>query len=101
MKNYRELEQKILDYADDNDLLSRDNLLGQTNKILRDTEALHLASRMNSQGRKEFITTGNKIVKVEDEVKSNFGKLLFNLIILAELQGVSLEEELEIAYKNK
>lgn len=101
MKKVVILQEKILDYADDNDLLSKDNLLGQANKVIRDAEALHLSSRMNSQGRKEFITNGSKIVKVDEEVRRNCGKLLFNLIILAELQGVSLEDELELAYKNK
>ena len=100
MDKYKDLEPKVLDWAEERDLLE-DNLLGQANRVLRDTEALHLACRMKSQGRKEFISGASKIVKTEDEVKSTLGKLMFDLIILAEINGVSLEDCLNETYKNK
>ncbi len=101
MKKYKELESLVLDFAEENDMLNENNLLSAGNRIVRDTEALHLAVRMKSQGRKEFIAGNTKIVKTEEEVLNSLGKLMMNLIILAELNGVSLEDVLENTYKNR
>lgn len=98
---YKDLEQQILNDAEEKDLLDLKNLLMNSNKIRRDVEDLHSAVIAKSKNFKEYITQGNKIAKVDDDIKKFLGKSLFDLIILAETLEVSLEIELEETYKNR
>lgn len=98
---YRELEEKILDRADGIDLLSKENLYTQSNRVLVEVNNLHTAILAKSKGFKEFIINDNKIAKTQEEINKNLGKVLYELIILAEINGISLEETLEEVYKNK
>lgn len=98
---YRELEEKILDRADDIDLLSKENLYTQSNRVLVEVTNLHTAVIAKSKGFKEFIINDNKIAKTQEEIRKNLGKVLYELIILAEVNSISLEETLEEVYKNK
>lgn len=98
---YKELEEKILDRADDRDLLSEENLIAQSNKVKVEAADLHAAVLAKSKGFKEFIINDNKIVKVEEEISRNLGRIFYDLIIFAEINGVSLENCLEETYKNK
>lgn len=98
---YKELEEKILDRADGLDLLTEANLLAQSNKIKVEVDKLHTATLAKSRGFKEFIINGNKIAKTEQEIKKRLGIALYELVILAEVNRVSLEDCLEEVYKNK
>lgn len=95
----RHLIDDILDNAYENDKLDKSNLLSQANKIARDAEDLTLACRFKAQGKKEFIKVGSTILKTDEEVKKAFGKLLYELVILAEITEIDLETELRETYK--
>ena len=101
MKKYKELEESVLDRADGLDLLSESNLLAQSNRVRGEVENLHAASLVKSKGFKEFIIYDNKVGKTEEEIKKRLGRVFYELIILAEINAVSLEDCLEEAYKSK
>jgi hypothetical protein len=98
---YKELEEKILDRADGLDLLVESNLLAQSNRVKVEVDNLHAATLAKSRGFKEFIINDNKIAKTEEEIKKRLGKVLYELVILSEVNRVSLEDCLEEVYKNK
>lgn len=97
---YKELEEKILNRADDKDLLVEGNLLLQSSEISIKAYNLHNAVFAKSKGFKEFIIEGNKIRKTSEEIKKNLGEIFYDLIIIAEINEVSLEDCLEEIYKN-
>lgn len=101
MDKYKDLEPKVLDWAEEKDLLTQDNLLIQSNRVRRDVENLHDAVIAKSKGFKEYINSRNNIANTQDMIEHSLGKMLLNLIILAEVNNISLEEALTEAYKNK
>lgn len=102
MKKFGELEGLILDDADDKGLLEAGNLVGQYNRLRNSVESLQKATITKSNGFKEYIDSFNKKVgKVEEDIPSNLGKILYELIILAEVNNVSLETCLENHYTNE
>lgn len=101
MKKYQELEFSVLNYADENDLLKPSHLLQQSNKLRRDIEDLHEAVIAKSKGMKEYFKHGIQINSVEDSIGNSLGKILFDLILMAEINNVSLENKLEEYFKSK
>ena len=101
MKRYRELESEVFDFADNGDLLEPNNLLSQSNRLNRSIENLHTAVVAKNNGFKEYIDKSNTISLVDDDIRKNLGKALFELIILSEINGVSLENMLEDYLKTK
>lgn len=102
MKKYGELESLILDNAEDNGLLEVGNLVGQYNRLRNSVERLQKATITKSNGFKEYIDSfNNKVSKVEESIPSSLGKILYELIVLAEINGVSLEDCLTETFKNK
>jgi NTP pyrophosphatase (non-canonical NTP hydrolase) len=101
MKKYKELEQLVLDHADETDMLKKENLLAQFYRINISVDALSNAVDAKHKGKKEYIIGTNKIAKTDEEIKRFIGRVFYDLLILAEINDVSLEEELETAFKNK
>lgn len=102
MKKYGELESLIFDDAEDKGLLETTNLVGQYNRLRNSVERLQKATITKSNGFKEYIDSFNKKVsKVEESIPSSLGEILYELIILAEVNNVSLETCLENHYTNE
>lgn len=99
---YKELEEKILDDADDKGLLEPVNLVAQFDRLKNSVQDLQKVIITKSNGFKEYIDSSNKkIGKVEEDIPSCIGKILYELIILTEINGLSLEDCLTEVYKNK
>lgn len=99
---YKELEEKILDDADDKGLLEPSNLLTQFNRLKNNVDFLHKVVITKGNGFKEYIDSSNKkIGKVEEDIPDGLGKVLYELIVLAEINGLSLENCLTEVLKNK
>lgn len=99
---YRDLEEKVLNYADDNNFLSKENLVPQYNRLKNSVDNLQKPTVTKSLGFKEYIdSVNNKISKVEDTIPHNLGKIFYDLVILAEINAVSLEDCLTEYIKNK
>lgn len=98
---YKDLEEKIFEWADDKQLLEPENLENQ-NEALRETFLnLREGIKYKVKGFKEFVDTSQKIRKTEDVIESSLGEVLLELIILAEINGISLENSLTTAFNNK
>lgn len=97
-KKYKELEELVLNWADDKGILEKATPLAQAKKTLEEVEELLEATTAQSKGFKEFINIKNKICKTEEEIKDALGDIFVTIIIGAELQGISLEDCLESAY---
>ncbi len=98
MAKYRDLEVKVLDWADDKGILEKATPLAQANKTLEEVNELLEAVTAQSKGFKEFVNSKNKICKTDEEIKDALGDILVTIIIGAELQGLNLEDCLESAY---
>jgi NTP pyrophosphatase (non-canonical NTP hydrolase) len=98
-KRYKELEELVLNWADDKGILNKATPLAQANKTLEEVNELLEAATAQSKGFKEFVNSKNKICKTDEELKDALGDILVTIIIGAELQGLSLEDCLEAAYK--
>lgn len=98
---YQELESRVFEYADNNDLLESNNLLSQSYRLKRSMDDLHTAAVAKNNGFKEYIDNTNTIGLVDENIQKGLGKILFELIILSEINGVSLENMLEDYLKNK
>lgn len=95
------LIEDILDFAYEQDMLDKNNILQQSNKIRVDVDRMHTAIISKSKGMKEYINHGNKIAKTDEDIRSYIGKLMFDLVILAELNDVDLSGVLLETYKNR
>ncbi len=99
---YKDLEEKILDKADDKGLLEPGNLLTQFNRLKKSIESLQKVVITKSNGFKEYIDSSNKrIGKVEEDIPSGIGEILYELIVLTEINRISLEDCLTEVYKKK
>ena len=98
MAKYRDLEVKVLDWADDKGILEKATPLAQANKTLEEVNELLEAVTAQNKGFKEFVNSKNKICKTDEEIKDALGDILVTIIIGAELQGLNLEDCLESAY---
>jgi NTP pyrophosphatase (non-canonical NTP hydrolase) len=97
-KRYKELEELVLDWADDKGILEKATPLAQAKKTLEEVNELLEATTAQDKGFKEFVNSKNKICKTDEEIKDALGDILVTIIIGAELQGLNLEDCLESAY---
>lgn len=99
---YKELEERILDDAEDKGLLEPSNLVIQFNTLKTSVDFLQKVVVTKGSGFKEYIDSSNKkIGKVEDDIPNGLGEALYQLIILAEINRLSLEDCLTEVLKTK
>ena len=98
MKNYQELEVKVIEWANDKGILNKSTSLNQAEKTIEELNELIEATTAQCLGKVEFINTKGKLVNTEEEIKDALGDILVTIIIGAELQGLKLEDCLESAY---
>jgi len=98
MSNYQDLEQKVLEWADDKGILEKATPLAQAKKTVEEVNELLEATEAQANGLVEFVNSKGKLVNTEVECKDALGDILVTIIIGAELQGLQLEDCLEAAY---
>ena len=96
--NYQELEEEVLEWADDKGILEKATPLAQANKTLEEVQELLEAVSTQEKEHYFFTNTKGKEVVTADEIKDALGDILVTIIIGAELQGMKLEDCLESAY---
>lgn len=99
MAKFSDLEKKVIDWADDKGIFEKGTPLAQARKTEEEVHELIEACVAQHAGFKEFVNIKGKICKVDEELKDAFGDILVTIIIGAEMQGLSLEDCLESAYK--
>lgn len=98
MKNYRELEMNVLDWADDKEILDKATPLTQARKTEEEVMELIEACVAQQAGFETFTNSKGKLVNTKEEIQDALGDILVTIIIGAELQGLNLEDCLESAY---
>ena len=95
---YQELETRVLDWADDKEILDKATPLTQARKTEEEVNELIEACVAQQNGNEAFINRKGKLVNTKEELKDALGDILVTIIIGAELQGWNLEDCLESAY---
>ena len=80
--DYFELENKVIEWADNKGIFANGTPMAQAHKTLEECTELCTA-----------VYTDNK-----EEIKDALGDIMVTILIQAEMQGMSLEECLESAY---
>lgn len=96
--NYKELEVKVLEWAKEKGILDKATPLAQARKTEEEVKELLDAVNAQSFFRKTFTNLKGKEVNTDEEIKDALGDILVTIIIGAELQGLKLEDCLELAY---
>ena len=96
--NYQELEEKVIQWADDKGILSKATQIAQATKTAEEVQELLEACFAQSNDLSEYYNSKGKLVNTQDELEDALGDILVTIIIGAKLQGVSLESCLEKAY---
>lgn len=96
--NYKELEKKVIEWADNKGILDKATPLAQARKTEEEVNELLEAVGHQQNGEKTFVNSKGKLVNTKDEVIDALGDVLVTIIIGAELQGLQLENCLQSAY---
>ena len=95
---YRELEAKVLEWAEDREILSKATPKAQVKKTKEEVDELFEAICYQQQGIDGYLNDKNQRVWTTAEIQDAFGDILVTLIIGAKLQHIDLLDCLESAY---
>lgn len=95
---YNELEEKVIQWARDKEILNKATPLAQARKTEEEVNELIEACVAQHAGFETFTNRKGKIVNTQEELKDALGDILVTIIIGAELQGLKLKDCLESAY---
>lgn len=98
MKDYRELEVKVLEWAKEKVILDKATPMAQAEKTLEEVNELLEACFAQSKYQPIFKNSKGKVVNTKEEIQDAFGDILVTIIIGAKLQGIDLIECLDYAY---
>lgn len=102
--NFYELEEKVIQWADQKGILEKATPLAQANKTLEEVNELLFALTLRDKYDTSQLSCLNDynekvlIFNSEEEIKDAFGDILVTIIIGAELNGLKLTDCLESAY---
>jgi len=95
---FRELEEKVIDWAKEKGILEKGNPIAQAQKTLEEVNELIEAVNAQRNGLFEFVNSKGNKVNTKDEIEDGIGDALVTLIIQSEMQAVKIENCLEKAY---
>lgn len=95
---YNELEEKVIQWARDKEILNKATPLAQARKTEEEVQELIEACLAQNEGLETFTNSKGRIVNTQEELKDALGDILVTIIIGAELQGLKLKDCLESAY---
>ena len=95
---FRELEEKVLEWAQDRGILDKATPLAQGKKTLEEVEELLEALHHQSIKADTYTNSKGILVKTHEEVQDALGDIFVTIIIGAKLQGLDLIDCLGSAY---
>ena len=105
MKTFEQLQDKIMDWAQERGILDASNPIKQLSKTQEELdetmEALVKIKDLHDVGQPSLLEVGNKQAILDEynaEVVDGIGDMLVTIIILAELCGFDSTECLQVAY---
>jgi len=96
--DFKELQEKVIDWADDKGIFEKATPISQHSKTLEEVKELTDALDAQSKGLETFINEKGNEVNTEYEIKDAIGDIIVTLIIQAKKQKLTIEECLESAY---
>jgi NTP pyrophosphatase (non-canonical NTP hydrolase) len=95
---YQELESKVVEWAHEKGIMEKATPYAQGCKTCEESDELLEALVAQKSGLTQFINSKGKMMNTQDEIKDALGDILVTIIIQAEIQKLSLEDCLEVAY---
>ena len=95
---YKELEQKVIEWAKEKGILEKATPIAQCDKTFEEVEELAEALEAQRMNLFEFTNSKEKVVNTKFEIQDALGDILVTIIIQAEMQGLKLEDCLQSAY---
>ena len=95
---YKELEQKVIEWAGEKGILEKATPIAQCDKTFEEVEELAEALEAQRMNLIEFTNSKGKVVNTKFEIQDALGDVLVTIIIQAEMQGLKLEDCLQSAY---
>ncbi len=96
--NYKELEEKVIQWGKEKGILDKATPLAQAKKTLEEVKELLEACEAQKDGKEYFYNSKGVRVKTDEELCDALGDIFVTIILGAELQGFKLENCLESAY---
>jgi hypothetical protein len=98
MKKFNELNELVLQWANDKGILEKATPVTQIEKTIEEVEETYLALQYKQLGCESMITKNGNTCLVDEEIKDGFGDVLITILIGCELSGLNPLECLETAY---
>ena len=98
MKNYKELEELVQQWAKDKGILDKATPLTQHSKTIEEVEEISEALFAQNNNLETFKNSKGVDVDTVTEIKDGIGDVAVTLIIQCAIQNITLEECLEQAY---
>lgn len=98
MKNFEELNDLVIQWADDKGILSNATSIAQIDKTIEEVLETREALFASSCGLKEYVNKKGIIVDTEDEVVDGFGDILVTVLIGCKLKDIDPLDALQKAY---
>lgn len=95
---YKELEQKVIEWAKEKGILEKATPTAQCDKTFEEVEELSEALEAQRMDLFEFTNSKGKVVNTKFEIQDALGDILVTIIIQAEMQDLKLEDCLQSAY---
>lgn len=95
---YEELEEKVLDWANEKEILTKATPLTQIEKTQEELDETKEALFWDSRYVLQYENKKGKLVNTKEEIADGYGDQLVTLIIGARMNGLNLIDCLESAY---
>lgn len=95
---FKELQTKVLEWAEEKEILSKATPHAQAMKTLEEVNELLEAVSYQGAEKETFVNSKGIEVNTKHEIQDAFGDILVTIIIGAEMQGLDITNCLESAY---
>lgn len=96
--NFEQLEELVVQWADDKGILEKATPLAQIDKTLEEVHETKEALDAQVWGAEIYCNKKGKICNTEEEILDGFGDILVTVIIGCKMQGIKPTDALEAAY---
>lgn len=99
MERFKELNEKVIQWADEKGILDKATPLAQINKTIEEVQETRDAILMQSTGSGGYYDViKNQERDVEEEILDGFGDILVTVLIGCKMQDIDPLDALEAAY---
>ena len=99
MNKFRELESKVIDWAENKGIFSKGNPLAQAEKGIEEAEELREAVFASVNGLSNYYNSKEELKNTKNEIKDAIGDRLVTLLISAKFHKLDVLDCLDSAYE--